>query len=334
MSPSLSVVQTDPSRRRNDAPALSSPAKPSEPSIRPSTNHLNPTGTSTSLRPSFVATRSMMPLLTMVLPTRAPPLQSGRLREQIGDRGREIMVRIHQAARAGHDAVPVGVGIVGEGDVEFVAHADQPRHRVGRRAVHPDLAVPIGRHEAEGRVDRVADDGCRDPVALDDRLPEMRRSRRPADRCRSSPRTRGSPPCRRRWRDRRHRARYSRGDARRAICARGRTGSAARPRARPPASALAARSIHVGDVGIGRSAIRRIVFEAAILGRIVRRGDDDAVGETALAALVIGQDRVRDDRRRRIAAVLRRSSSRRRWRQTPRARWPRRVRTAHGCRCR
>ena len=49
--PSLSVVHTVPSRRRNDAPALSSPPKPSEPSSRPSTNHLKPTGTSYSRRP-------------------------------------------------------------------------------------------------------------------------------------------------------------------------------------------------------------------------------------------------------------------------------------------
>ena len=40
--PSLSVVQTVPSLRRNDAPALSSPPKPNEPSTRPSTNHLKP----------------------------------------------------------------------------------------------------------------------------------------------------------------------------------------------------------------------------------------------------------------------------------------------------
>ena len=44
--PSLSVVQTPPSRRRNDAPADSSPPKPTDPSSRPGTNHLNPTGTS------------------------------------------------------------------------------------------------------------------------------------------------------------------------------------------------------------------------------------------------------------------------------------------------
>ena len=50
---------------------------------------------------------------------------------------------------------------------------DQPRHRVGRRAVHPDLAVPIHRHEAECRVDGVADDIGGETIALDDRLPVM-----------------------------------------------------------------------------------------------------------------------------------------------------------------
>ena len=44
--PSLSVVQTLPSRRRKLAPALSSPPKQHEPSNRPGTNHLKPTGTS------------------------------------------------------------------------------------------------------------------------------------------------------------------------------------------------------------------------------------------------------------------------------------------------
>ena len=57
-------------------------------------------------------------------------------------------------------------------------------------------------------------------------------------------------------------------------------------------------------VGIGRSTIRRVVFEAAVLGRIMRRGDDDPVGETALAIVVVGQDRVRNDRRRRVPAAL------------------------------
>ncbi len=48
MIPSLSVVHTDPSRCRNEAPALSSPPKATDPSSSPGTNHLNPTGTSSS----------------------------------------------------------------------------------------------------------------------------------------------------------------------------------------------------------------------------------------------------------------------------------------------
>ena len=80
MIPSLSVVQTVPSRRRKDAPALSSPPNPSDPSTSPSTNHLNPTGTSTSRRPRSATTRSIIDDETSVLPTptsgphvRAPP---------------------------------------------------------------------------------------------------------------------------------------------------------------------------------------------------------------------------------------------------------------------
>jgi len=76
--PSLSVVQTEPSRLRNEAPALSSPAKPNAPVPRPSTNHLKPTGVSTSLRFSFLATRSMIELETMVLPIAASLPHCGR----------------------------------------------------------------------------------------------------------------------------------------------------------------------------------------------------------------------------------------------------------------
>ena len=70
--PSLSVVHTVPSRRRNEAPALSSPPNPSDAPTSPSTNHLNPTGTSRSGRPSRATTRSIMLLLTSVLPIPAP----------------------------------------------------------------------------------------------------------------------------------------------------------------------------------------------------------------------------------------------------------------------
>ena len=76
--PSLSVVQVLPSMRRNDAPADSSPPKPNEPSISPGTNHLNPTGTSTSRRRCPAATRSIIDDDTSVLPIRAESGQSGR----------------------------------------------------------------------------------------------------------------------------------------------------------------------------------------------------------------------------------------------------------------
>ena len=151
MIPSLSVVHTVPSRRRNDAPALSSPPKPSDPSSRPGTNHLNPTGTSTSGAPD---------LRRHAVDDAAAHhgLADGRIRapvrtmgEEIEDRRRQDMIGIHQARAARHDAVPVGVGVVAEGDVEAVLETDQGRHRVRRRAVHANLAVPVQRHEAERR---------------------------------------------------------------------------------------------------------------------------------------------------------------------------------------
>ena len=58
-----------------------------------------------------------------------------------------------------------------------------------------------------------------------------------------------------------------------------------------------------GDVGVGRAAVGRVVLEAAVLGRIVRRRDDDAVGEAGRAAAVVDEDGARDDRRRRDAVV-------------------------------
>src|SRR3712207_4132609 len=80
--PSLSVVHTPPSRRRNDAPADSSPPKPTDPSSRPGTNHLKPTGTSTSCRPSPPTTRSIRDDDTSVLPTATSAPHSGRRSEE------------------------------------------------------------------------------------------------------------------------------------------------------------------------------------------------------------------------------------------------------------
>jgi len=78
ISPSLSVDHTVPSVRRNEAPADSSPPKPTEPSRRPGTKYLKPTGTSMSFRPRPAATRSMSEDETRVLPIAASAAQPGR----------------------------------------------------------------------------------------------------------------------------------------------------------------------------------------------------------------------------------------------------------------
>ena len=59
----------------------------------------------------------------------------------------------------------------------------------------------------------------------------------------------------------------------------------------------------VGDVGVGWSAVGRIVFETAVGGRVVRRGDDDTVRKSFRATPVVSKDGVRNDRSRREAVV-------------------------------
>ena len=72
----------------------------------------------------------MIVLLTMVLPTDASGRHAGR-RLKRGDRRRQIVIRIHQAAGTGHDSVPVRIWIVAERDVEAILEADQRGHRIG-----------------------------------------------------------------------------------------------------------------------------------------------------------------------------------------------------------
>src|SRR5262245_33977067 len=51
-----------------------------------------------------------------------------------------------------------------------------------------------------------------------------------------------------------------------------------------------------GHVGVRGSTMRWIVFETTEAGRIVRGGDHDPVGQSALAAAVVAENRVRDYR--------------------------------------
>ena len=88
--------------------------------------------------------------------------------EQVRDGDGQEVVGVQQAAVRGDDAVAVGVGVVARGHCVLVAPPDQRRHGVRRRAVHPDLAVPVERHEPPGRVDQRVDDGQVEAVALGD----------------------------------------------------------------------------------------------------------------------------------------------------------------------
>ena len=56
------------------------------------------------------------------------------------------MVGLHQAGVA-DDAVAVRIGVIAEAQVELVFDRKQLLHRVGRRAIHTNLAVPVERHE-------------------------------------------------------------------------------------------------------------------------------------------------------------------------------------------
>ena len=165
MMPSLSVVHTDPSCWRNEAPALSSPPNATEPSSSPGTNHLKPTGTSSNVRPSPSATLSIIDELTSVLPTAVSAGHAVRCAIEVLDGHGEVVVRIHQAAVGRDDAVPVGVCVVACRDVEVTLPRDQRGHCVRRRAVHPDLAVPVEGHEPECRVDVGVHDGQLEAVA-------------------------------------------------------------------------------------------------------------------------------------------------------------------------
>ena len=126
---------------------------------QPGANHLKPTGTSASVRPRLRTTRSIMLLLTSVLPTAAPRRPVGPMGKQVADRDGQVMVRVHQARRLRHDAVPVRSRDRCRRRRRTVLELDQAGHRVGAGAVHADLAVVVDRHEPEGRVDRRVGDG-------------------------------------------------------------------------------------------------------------------------------------------------------------------------------
>jgi predicted phosphohydrolase len=128
----LSVVHGVPSMRRHDAPALSSPPKPMEPCSRPSTNHLNPTrdldeATSQSFRHAVDQAAA-----DDGLADRGLGRPHASMREQVRNRDSQVVIGIHQSRRRRDDPMAVMVGVIGEGEVEAIAHGHDWHHGVRR----------------------------------------------------------------------------------------------------------------------------------------------------------------------------------------------------------
>ena len=93
------------------------------------------------------------------------------MREEVLHGRGEIGVRFQEPRGMGDDAVPIVIGVGSPGDVEAILHRDESLHREGRRAIHPDLAIPVQRHKAEGRIHLRADNLERDAILFGDLAP-------------------------------------------------------------------------------------------------------------------------------------------------------------------
>ena len=197
----------------------------------------------------------------------------------------------------------VGVAVVGEGDPKPIFQFDEPCHGIGARWVHADLAVVIDGHEREGRIDHGVHDGDVELVDRVDRLPV--RLGGAAERIHAQ-REAGAP-------DGRHVddvlqiADIGQDEV---VLVRAGGGDGLRVW-QPSHPDVAVAQERVGPfldprrhVGVGRAAVRRVVLEAAVLGRVVRRRDDDAVrAMPGDATAVVHENRVRDDRCRGHALI-------------------------------
>ena len=223
--------------------------------------------------------------------------------EEIGDRSREIVVRSQEPRTPGHHAVSIVVRVARPRDVETVLESDQPLHRVGGGRIHADLPVPIHGHEAEGRIHLVAHHAQRNPPAFRDHLPVAHTGAAQWIDTESQ-------LCLANHLEIHDVAEVSDVGAHVVVAAgRGRgnrplEGNALHVR-QPPLEE------HVGFVldrardARGRgAAIWGVVLEAAILRRVVRRRDDDAIGETTRASAIVREDGVREHRGGRVAVSV------------------------------
>jgi len=81
------------------------------------------------------------------------------------------MIGWQQSLASRDDPMTVMIRVAGESDVEFILQTNQTLHRIGRRGIHADLAVPIHRHETESGINGLVGDRKVQPIAISNRLP-------------------------------------------------------------------------------------------------------------------------------------------------------------------
>lgn len=213
------------------------------------------------------------------------------------------MIGIEQADAFGDDAVAVVIGVAGPGDIEFVLQRDEAGHGIGRGAIHADFAVPIERHEAEGGIDEFVDDGEVETVVFGDARPVSDTSAAEGIDTEDKAGTFDGFHI-----DDGGEVIDVSGDEIIAVGGGGEEGFGIVD-ALDAAETLGQKIVGevfdpFGGGGVGGAAGGGVVFEAAIFGRVVGRGDDDAVGEAIFSVAVVGEDGVRERRGGSVAAVL------------------------------
>ena len=168
---------------------------------------------------------------------------------------------------------------------------------MGRRAVHADPLVPVEGHEREGGVHLRVHDRDVEVVGLADRHPVV--DGRAAQWVRADPQVRTPDGIEVDDGAQVAHVRVEEVEVRRVLEVVRPLERGARDRLPAPLQQLVGPLLDPrGDRSLRRSAVGRVVLDAAVLGRIVAGGDDDAVGGAvrARALPVVGEDRVGDRR--------------------------------------
>ncbi len=228
---------------------------------------------------------------------------AGTMCEEVLNGDCQVMVGIHQTDGRSHDPMAVGIGVVAEGEIEPVFEFDQAGHRIRAGTIHANLAIVVDRHESELRVSLVIYDGDIQSIPFGDRSPIPDAG--PTQGV-------GSQLDSRRF-DRVEIHNVGQiGDVGIEQISRVRRAGLEGGVVRDPlhGRVLATQDLvgsvlhHAGDVGVGRSTVRRVIFEPAIFGGIMGGSDDDPICQARCAAAVIAQDGMRHDGRRREAVAV------------------------------